>query len=52
MNTYFVMFLDETGTEWCTEVDVPDLVENITEWVREEYPESTVTHIEFVRETP
>ena len=42
MNLYYVLLLDELGEEFGVTVEVPDLVENVTEWVREEYPESSV----------
>ena len=45
MNTYYVLLTDELGEEFGVYIDVPDLVENVTEWVQEEYPESNVTFI-------
>jgi hypothetical protein len=37
--------IDELGEEYSVTVDVPDLVENVTEWIREEYPESSIVFI-------
>ena len=45
MNKYHVVMLDELGEEYSVTVSVPDLVENVTEWVREEYPESSIVLI-------
>ena len=45
MNKYHVVMLDELGEEYSVTVSVPDLVENVTEWVREEYPESNIVLI-------
>jgi hypothetical protein len=45
MNKYHVVMLDELGEEYSVTVNVPDLVENVTEWVREEYPESSIVLI-------
>ena len=42
MNKYHVILIDELGEEFSVTVNVPDLVENVTEWVREEYPECSV----------
>ena len=45
MNEYHVVMADELGEEFSVTVRVPDLVENVTEWVREEYPESFIVYI-------
>lgn len=42
MNKYHVVMRDELGEEYSVTVSVPDLVENVTEWIREEYPESSI----------
>jgi hypothetical protein len=45
MNEYHVVMTDELGDEYSVTVSVPDLVENVTEYVREEYPESSIVYI-------
>ena len=45
MNRFHVVMIDELGEEYSVTVEVPDLVENVTEWVREEYPESSIVLI-------
>ena len=45
MNRFHVVLIDELGEEYSVTVEVPDLVENVTEWVREEYPESSIVLI-------
>lgn len=45
MLEYHVVMTDELGDEYSVTVSVPDLVENITEYVREEYPESSIVYI-------
>ena len=45
MNRFHVDLIDELGEEYSVTVEVPDLVENVTEWVREEYPESRIVLI-------
>jgi len=45
MVDYHVVMTDELGDEYSVTVSVPDLVENITEWVREEFPESSILYI-------
>lgn len=45
MNRYYVLMIDELGEEFGVTVEVPDLVENVTEWVREEYPECSIIFI-------
>ena len=45
MNRYYVLMIDELGEEYGVSVEIPDLVENITEWIREEYPESSIVYI-------
>lgn len=45
MNEYHVVMTDELGEEFSVTVSVPDLVENITEYVREQYPESSIVYI-------
>lgn len=42
MQKYHVLMRDELGEEYSVTVEMPDLVENVTEYVREEYPESTI----------
>ena len=48
MQRFHVMLIDELGEEFSVTVEVPDLVDNVTEWVREEYPECSVV---FIRPT-
>jgi len=45
MQRFHVVMIDELGEEYSVTVDVPDLVENVTEWIREEYPESSIVFI-------
>ena len=45
MNRYYVLMIDELGEEYGVTVEVPDLVEDVAEWVREEYPESSIVYI-------
>lgn len=45
MIDYHVVLTDELGHEYSVTVRVPDLVENVTEWIREEYPESSIVYI-------
>jgi len=45
MIDYHVVLIDELGEEYSVTVSVPDLVENVTECVREEYPESSIVYI-------
>ena len=45
MNDYIAILCDELGDEFSVTVSVPDLVENVTEYVREEYPESSIVYI-------
>ncbi len=45
MNEYEVMLEDKLGNVEEFTVSVPDLVENVTEYVREEYPESSIVYI-------
>ena len=45
MEKFYVILRDELGDEFSVTVEIPDLVENVTEWVREEYPESSVVMI-------
>jgi len=45
MNEYHVVMTDELGDEFSVTVSVPDLVENVTQYVREEYPESSIVYI-------
>jgi hypothetical protein len=45
MNEYHVVMTDELGDEYSVTVSIPDLVENVTEYVREEYPESSIVYI-------
>lgn len=42
MQRFHVLMRDELGEEYSITVELPDLVENVTEWVREEYPESDI----------
>ena len=42
MNRFHVVMIDELGEEYSVTVEIPDLVENVTEWLREEYPESSI----------
>jgi len=45
MNEYLAILRDELGDEFSVTISVPDLVENVTEYVREEYPESSIVYI-------
>ena len=45
MNEYIAVLRDELGDEFSVVIQVPDLVENITEYVREQYPESSIVYI-------
>jgi hypothetical protein len=45
MIEYHVLMTDELGHEFSVTVSVPALVENVTEWVREEFPESSIVYI-------
>ena len=45
MIDYHVVMTDELGDEFSVTVSVPYLVENVTEYVREEYPESSIVYI-------
>ncbi len=45
MNEYHVVMTDELGDEFSVTISVPDLVENVTEYVREVYPESSIVYI-------
>ena len=42
MNRFHVVLSDELGDEFSVTLEIPDLVENVTEWIREEYPESSI----------
>ena len=42
MVDYHVVMTDELGDEFSVTISIPDLVENVTEYVREEYPESSI----------
>jgi len=45
MKDYEVMLEDAHGNVSEFTVSIPDLVENVTEYVREEYPESSIVYI-------
>jgi len=45
MIDYEVMLEDALGNVEEFTISVPDLVENVTEWVREEFPESSIVYI-------
>jgi hypothetical protein len=45
MNEYIAILCDELGDDFRVIVQVPDLVENVTEYIREEYPESSIVYI-------
>jgi len=45
MNDYIAILCDELGDDFRVVVQVPDLVQNITEYVREQYPESSIVYI-------
>jgi hypothetical protein len=45
MNEYIVILCDELGEDFRVVIEVPDLVENVTEYVREQYPESSIVYI-------
>jgi len=42
MQRFHVLMRDELGEEFSVTVELPDLVDNVTEWIREEYPESDI----------
>lgn len=42
MLRFHVLMRDELGEEYSVTVELPDLVENVTKWVRDEYPESDI----------
>ena len=42
MQRFHVIMRDELGDEYSVTVELPDLVDNVTEWIREEYPESDI----------
>ena len=45
MIEYIVILCDELGDDFRVVIEIPDLVENVTEYVREEYPESSIVYI-------
>ena len=45
MNEYIAILCDELGDDFRVVIEVPDLVENVTEYVWEEYPESSIVYI-------
>ena len=45
MRKFHVLMRDELGEEYSVTVELPDLVDNVTEWIREEYPESDIVLI-------
>ena len=45
MNEYIAILCDELGDEFRVVIEIPDLVENVTEYVREYYPESSIVYI-------
>ena len=45
MIEYIVILCDELGNVSEFTVSVPDLVENVTEYIREEFPESSIVYI-------
>ena len=45
LNDYIVILCDELGDDFRVVIEVPDLVEIVTEYVREEYPESSIVYI-------
>ena len=45
MQRFHVLMRDELGDEYSVTVEVPDLVDNVTEWIRDEYPESDIVRI-------
>ena len=45
MNEYHVVMTDDLGDDFRVVIEIPDLVENVTEYVREEYPESSIVYI-------
>ena len=45
MNEYIAILCDELGEDFRVVIEIPDLVENVTEYVRGEYPESSIVYI-------
>mgnify|MGYP001019955122 CR=1 FL=1 len=45
MNRYNVTMLDELGETFTVEIEICDLVENVTEYVREEYFYISIVYI-------
>lgn len=45
MIEYIVILCDELGDDFRVVIEIPDLVENVTEYVREQYPESSIVYI-------
>ncbi len=49
MNEYIAILCDDFGGNFRVvreiEIEIPDLVENVTEYIREEYPESSIVYI-------
>jgi len=45
MKDYYVVMTDELGDEFSVTISVPDLVENVTEYIQEEYPESSIVYV-------
>jgi hypothetical protein len=45
MNRFHVVMVDELGDEFSVTVEIPDLVDNVTEWLREEYPDCSIVLI-------
>jgi len=45
MQRFHVLMRDELGEEFSVTVELPDLVDNVTEWIGEEYPESDIVLI-------
>jgi len=45
MTEYIAVLCDELGDDFRISIQVPDLVENVTQYVREQYPESLIVFV-------
>ena len=45
MTEYIVILCDELGDDFRVVIEIPDLVDNVTQYVREEFPESSIVYI-------
>jgi hypothetical protein len=46
MTQYHATLIDETGCEFGATIDIDDGVENVTQYIREMYPESKLVVVE------